>query len=167
MLRELREQIRHGEWLQWLESDVPFTARSAWSYMQLNDWAQRHPVNFQRLAPLGPTKLYLLIRLKPKKLAALLARKRHRVPMSGELRTLAGMTVAELMSVLGALGGHAKRPAARAFSSYRRSVRAVVAAMEELPQHREDLDLGEVSALHSSLLSAAATLAAAFHLPAA
>jgi hypothetical protein len=169
MLRELRTQIRHGEWLRWLESDVPFTSRSAWSYMQLHDWAERHPVNYQRLASLGPTKLYLLIRLKPKNLAALLARKRHRVPMSGQLRTLAGMTVAELKSVLTALsgGGENEAPAARAFSSYRRSVKAVVVAMEELTRHRASIDLSEVNALHASLLTAAAALAAAFHLPAA
>jgi hypothetical protein len=168
MLRELREQIRHGEWERWLESDVPFTPRSAWSYMQLHDWAQRHPVNFQQLAPLGPTKLYLLIRLKPEKLAALLKRKRHLVPMTGKLRSLAGMTVAELMSVLGGLsGGEKPGPADRAFTSYRRSVKAVVAAMDELTRYRQGVDLGEVKAVHATLLSAAAALAVAFGLPAA
>jgi hypothetical protein len=167
-LRELREQIRHGEWLRWLESDVPFTARSAWSYMQLHDWAQRHPVNFEQLSSLGPTKLYLLIRLSPSAFAALLKRKRHRVPETGKLRTLAGMTVAELSSVLRALAGKGteEQPAAaRALGSYRRSVSAVVLAMEELAQHRDHLDLGEVSEVHATLLAAAATLAAAFGLP--
>jgi hypothetical protein len=165
-LRELRGQIRHGEWLRWLESDVPFTPRSAWSYMQLHDWAQRHPVNFQQLAPLGPTKLYFLIRLAPEDLATLLERKRHRVPGSGKLRTLEGMTVAELRAVLGALSGSgaSRPPAERALRSYRRSVKSVVMAMNELTRYRQGVDLGEVRTVHTTLLTAASALAAAFGL---
>jgi hypothetical protein len=167
MLRELREKIPHGEWLGWLETDVPFTPRTAWSYIQLHDWSKTHPVNFEKLASLGPTKLYLLIRLSPKHLTALLARKRHRIPESGKLRTLAGMTVAELITVLRALTGRGRElPAAdRAFASYRRGVNALVAAMDELTRHRASVAVAEVREVHATLVAAAAALAASFGLP--
>jgi hypothetical protein len=77
------------------------------------------------------------------------------------------MTVAELRAVLGALSGNgasSRPPAERALRSYRRSVKSVVMAMDELTQHRQGVDRSEVKAVHTTLLTAASALAAAFGL---
>ncbi len=63
ILVEVQARLDHGEWLLWLDESVPFTQRSAHSYMHLREWAAIHPGPYHKLAPLGPSKIYLLMAL--------------------------------------------------------------------------------------------------------
>lgn len=161
MLAELRDLLPHGEWLRWLDSDVPFTPRIAQVYMHLHAWAQTHQVTFQRIAPLGASKVYLLMRQPGKVLAALLSQDRHRVPDTGKLRTLEGMTFKELLSVVQKKGGSRTLSAAdRALSSYRRRVHALVRATDSLVEHAAALPAPDVRDLAATLREAADALEA-------
>ena len=165
-LRWVRDELQHGEWLRWVEGDVPFTDRSARSYIRLYDWSRTHVAAYQRLAPLGVTKLYLLIRIRGEHLATLLKRKRHTVPGSGAVRTLEGMTYKELVAVVRelAVGSSEQTAAGEALSACRRGVRAVAKAAESLVAHRASVARQDVVALHAALLQTADRLASGYGL---
>ncbi len=59
-MAEVRGRLPHGQWHHWVEEAVPFTPRTVSNYMALAAWAEANPRELERLAWLGPSKLYLL-----------------------------------------------------------------------------------------------------------
>lgn len=161
MLSDLREMVAHGEWLRWLDSDVPLSPRTAQLHMSMHAWAQTHQVIYPRLSALGASKFLLLMRQPGKVLASLLKAQRLRVPGGGKLRTLEGTTFGELLAVVKKRGGGAAlSPATRALSGYRRRVNALVRATSVLVEHAGELPPDDVRALADALRDAAAALEA-------
>jgi len=63
VLREVRGRLPHGQWLDWLDATVPSTHRAAQNYIELAKWAETSPALFERVAPLGASKVFLISRV--------------------------------------------------------------------------------------------------------
>ncbi len=166
ILAEVQEQLDHGEWLSWLDESVPFTQRSAHSYMHLREWAAIHPGLYHKLAPLGPSKVYLLMTLDGQAMRTLLKRKKHRIGDTDKMTTLELMTVRELIMVIAELTGALSEEEAsdKLVGQYRRRVRGVLRATAALAEHSELIDREPMEELYIVLLEAAEQLAELFEL---
>ena len=56
----VRDLLPRGEWRRWIDEALPFTPRTVGNYIMLAQWHEERPQDIERLAHLGPTKLYLL-----------------------------------------------------------------------------------------------------------
>jgi len=166
ILVEVQEQLDYGEWLLWLDESVPFTERSARSYMVLREWTAVHPGLYQQLAPLGPSKLYLLMALDGQTMRALLKRKKHRIGDTEKTTTLELMTVRELIMVIAELTGALSEEEAseKLVGQYRRRVRGVLSATAALAEHSDLIPREPMEELYIVLLEAADQLAELFEL---
>lgn len=50
LLADQKSKLAHGEWLPWLESNVPFTSRTATNYMRV--WSERDRLKSESLSDL-------------------------------------------------------------------------------------------------------------------
>ncbi|MCA9620270.1 MAG: DUF3102 domain-containing protein [Myxococcales bacterium] len=98
-LAMVRAALKHGQWLPWVKEHLPFGAESARRAIELHAFRKGHPEVLAKLAPLGLTKVYLLLGLGPKERDAFVG-KRHVVPSTGYEKAPLEMTVAEMMEVL-------------------------------------------------------------------
>ncbi|MEZ4438899.1 MAG: DUF3102 domain-containing protein [Polyangiaceae bacterium] len=98
-LKAAKAELQHGEWLPWVEKHLPFSESSAKRAIQLFELREGHPEVLAKLAPLGLTKVYVLLKLGPKERDEF-AGKRHVVPSTGYEKAPLEMTVAEMMEVL-------------------------------------------------------------------
>jgi hypothetical protein len=133
--------------------------------MRLHQWRERDPALFAKLRHLGVSKLYVLVQLEPRQLAAMAGKTHFRIPSSGHHKTLAAMTFAQFLEALGAAVGKPKRlvPAATvAMHVVRRAVRRVIRAIAALADFTTMVDRDDVAELHDDLLDAAHHLGAAF-----
>ena len=72
-LREAKELVQHGEWSQWLETNVDYSERTAQNLMRLHEeYAAAKP---QALADLSVTKALSLLALPPMQRESFLAEK--------------------------------------------------------------------------------------------
>jgi hypothetical protein len=166
ILAEVQERLDHGEWLLWLDESVPFTQRSAHSYMHLRQWAAIHPGLYHKLAPLGPSKVYLLMALDGQTMRALLNRKKHRIGDTDKTTTIELMTVRELYVVIAGLTGALSEEEAseKLVGQYRRRVRGLLSATAALAEHSELIPREPMEELYIVLLEAADQLAELFEL---
>ena len=63
-MRQIRAALEHGQWLSWVQTAVPFDARTITRAMRLSEWAEAEPRELARLEHLGPTKLSICILLR-------------------------------------------------------------------------------------------------------
>ncbi|MEZ4441155.1 MAG: DUF3102 domain-containing protein [Polyangiaceae bacterium] len=98
-LMAVKEALAHGEWLPWVEENLPMSAASARRAIQLHEFRGSQPEAFAALRPLGLTKAYALASLPPKERDAFVSQ-RHVVPSSGYEKAPLEMTFAEMMEVL-------------------------------------------------------------------
>ena len=98
-LKAAKAALQHGEWLPWVAKNLPFSAASAKRSIQLFELRKGHPEVLGKLAPLGLTKVYVLLKLGPKERDDFVG-KRHVVPSTGHEKAPLEMTVAEMMEVL-------------------------------------------------------------------
>ncbi len=166
ILEEVRQQLDHGEWLRWLDESVPFTRRSAHSYVHLRQWVVSHPGLYHRLATLGPSKLYLLTALDGQTMRALLRRKKHPIGDGGKTVSLELMTVRELVIVIAQLSGALEEEASpdQLVGQYRRRLRGLLTATAALAEHAEEIPREPMEELYAVLLEAAEQLAELFEL---
>lgn len=167
VLQQVRDRLEHGAWLGWLEGTVPFTARSALNYIELSGWANANGAAFERVAPLGASKVYLMSKLPPAQLEQLLAKPDHLVPGTRRRTTLALMKYAEFMKLL--LQGN--RPAAppidpmvALLGDARSSAKKTIKLMKLLIANKQALDNDAVEDLHDDLVVALQKLSSAFKL---
>ena len=97
-LLAVKGELKHGEWLFWLNDHVPFTAATAKRAIQLWHLSQSDSETFEALRPLGLTKAYKLMSMAPAKRDAFLG-KAHAVP-GGGVQTPLQMTFEQMMAVL-------------------------------------------------------------------
>jgi hypothetical protein len=168
-LRQVQELLEPGTWLGWLEEEVPFTQRSANSYMRLNEWAEEHADDFARFKHLGPTKLYAILTLDWRGLRLLRSRKTHQLPGAARALPLQRMSVAQLYRLVELLGGGSRKDSEIEYvlRGFRQRVTRLQDATDKLVSRRRevgDADLTRVVELREALLEAAGSLEAAFDL---
>ncbi|MEZ4438261.1 MAG: DUF3102 domain-containing protein [Polyangiaceae bacterium] len=98
-LAAVRGALAHGEWLPWVKEHLPFSAESARRAIQLFEFREGHGEVFAKLAPLGLTKVYVLLGMGPKQRDDFVGG-RHVVPSTGHEKAPLEMTFAEMMEVL-------------------------------------------------------------------
>ena len=98
LLLAVKKELKHGDWLFWLNDHVPFTAATAKRAIQLWHLSESDPEAFEALRPLGLTKAYKLMAMAPAERDAFLS-KAHAVPGAG-LKTPVQMTFEQMMAVL-------------------------------------------------------------------
>lgn len=165
--REIRDELPHGQWARWCAEAVPFARQTLSNYMALAAWAEERPQDIEKLAYLGPSKLYLLLPLPPGVRRRLTGRKPIAIP-DGPEKTIDRMTVAELARVTAeevrALPAHKPMPVGRVVGRLRRSISGLDSSAQALIERSNDVDPDEARALHASLLEVAATLRDEFDL---
>lgn len=162
-LGEVAHKLAHGEWLPWLDEEVPYAPRTAQQYIALAEWAAANPSPYLKVAPLGPSKVYLLMRLAPPKLNALLAKTKVKLP-SGKSTTLTLMTAQEVAELVGHQLGGGNPPAADPLAAYQRRVSWLLQATTNLRDLRGQVARDDVAELRDALLEAANRLTTAFKL---
>jgi hypothetical protein len=167
-LIRVRNLLKHGQWLDWVDREVPFTSRSAENYIKLSHFAHGDPARFGKIADLGATKVYLLMSLPPALFDRVLAAKDHLVPSANARKTLAVMTFAELIEVVTTLRGH-RDAGAKLVRDYRRQVRALLRTIDQLVEHSDQIsagDVGDIDDVYDDLLDSVHRLGTIFALEA-
>ena len=166
-MHKVRARLEHGHWLGWLEETVPFTSRSALNYIELAIWAEATPEVFERVAPLGASKVYLLSKLSLAQVEQLLAKAEHTVPGTKRRTTLRLMSYPEFTKLILQRLRPASPPAdpivallAEARSSTNRTKKHI----GRLIASKRALEQEAVAALHDDLVAALQELSAAFKL---
>ena len=159
--REIHDDLPHVQWTRWCAEAVPFARQTISNYMALSRWAESRPKEVEKLAYLGPSKLYLLLPLPPAVRRRLTSRKPISIP-DGGMKTIDLMTVSELARVTAeevrALPEHKPMPIGRVVGRVRRSIAGLDASALALVERADDVDQEEARALHEALLSVARTL---------
>lgn len=167
--QEIHDELPHGQWARWCAEAVPFARQTLSNYMALARWAEERPKEVERLAYLGPSKLYLLLPLPAGVRRRLAGRKPIQVP-GGPLKTIDRMTVSELARVTAdevqALPEHKPMPVGRVVGRVRRSIAGLDASAQALAERAEDVDPDEARALHDALVEVAESLRETFDLEA-
>ncbi len=165
--QEIHDELPHGQWARWCAEAVPFARQTLSNYMALARWAEERPQEVEKLAYLGPSKLYLLLPLPPGVRRRLVGRKPVQVP-EGPLKTVERMTVSELARVTAeetrALPEHRPMPVSRVVGRLRRSIAGLDVSAQALVERAEDVEPEEARALHDALLEVAESLRATFEL---
>jgi len=164
VLHQVRDRLEHGEWLGWLEGTVPFTARSALNYIELSSWANANGAVFERVAPLGASKVYLLSKLPAAQLEQLLAKPDHLVPGAKQRTTLPLMKYGDFMKLLLQLSRPAAPPTdpmVALLADARSSAKKTIRLMKLLSAHKQALDHDAVEDLHDDLVVALQKLSSA------
>jgi|GEM_PF-2492034 len=165
--REIHDELPHGQWARWCDQAVPFARQTLSNYMALARWAEERPKEVEKLAYLGPSKLYLLLPLPPGVRRRLTGRKPIQIPDGGE-KTIERMTVSELARVTAlevrALPDHKPMPVGRVVGRVRRSIAGLDASTQALLERADDVDPDQARALHDSLLELAESLRDQFEL---
>ncbi len=163
--REIHDELPHGQWTRWCGSAVPFARQTISNYMALARWAERRPKEVEKLAYLGPSKLYLLLPLPAAVRRRITGRKAIPIP-DGDAKTVERMTVAELGRVcaqeLRALPEHTPMPVGRVVGRVRRSITGLNASAQALLERADDVGPQEARALHEALLEVARSLRESF-----
>jgi hypothetical protein len=151
-LIRIRTLLKHGQWLDWVEHEVPFTSRSAETYIKLAHFAQGDPLRYGKVADLGATKVYLLMALPPVLFDRVLAAKDHRIPATSKRKALGVMTLAELIEVVSELRSGPRDAGEKLVRDYRRQVHALMRTMDLLIEHDDQVAADELDDLYDHLL---------------
>lgn len=167
VLEKAKARLEHGAWLGWVEAQVPNGKRWAQLSMQLSAWSRANAEMFRRVRWLGSTKVTELMRLEMDRLEALLSRRDHLVPSTGERLTLEVMSVAELQEVL--KGGPGKRgetgqaeAAKKMIAAGRQSVDKTIAFIGWMVANKNAVSAEIAEDVHDDLAVAVAGLATKF-----
>jgi hypothetical protein len=165
MLR-VKANLVHGEWLRWLAEQMPFTHKTVSNYMMLARWSDERPQDIERLAHLGPTKMYLLAPLTPGVRRSLTSRTPIPIPGGGK-KTIDVMTVVELRKVID--GGLATPPVRRlpigeVIQGVTHDMAGLGARLDTLFARKREVDEPTARNVHDGLLALAAEVRAQFDL---
>ena len=154
-MAEVRERLDHGQWRAWATEAVPFTTRTIANYTALAGWSDASPDEVERLAHLGPTKLYLLAGLPARARRRLTSSRPHTLP-DGRRKTIAIMTVAELAELVAGERGLAiaprRPPIDRVLGRMRHRIAGLEAIADELVRRRAEVDGDEALELRNELV---------------
>ena len=163
-IEAVRERLRPGEWLAWIDEELPFTRRTVANYLTLSRWAEEHPQELDRVRPLGPSKLYLLAALPPEDRKRFTGRRAHPIPGSDARKTVDRMTVAELKDVIDGFRrtpGDPRVPIDTLVRSFRSRIAGLDDMADELVSRRRELDHDDIRDLLAEVAELTETLEAA------
>ena len=164
-MRQIRAALDHGHGLSWVQTAVPFDARTITRAMRLSEWAEAEPRELHRLEHLGPTKLSMLAPLPPERRREI-TRRGVPIVIPGHQRpkTIDVMTTVELGQVIGGLVARPapKKPIARVVQGLRHRIAGVDAVVDEVVRRKDEVDEEQASALLEALRAVLAELEAAF-----
>ena len=164
-MRQIRAALEHGQWLSWVQTAVPFDARTITRAMRLSEWAEAEPRELKRLEHLGPTKLSMLAPLPPERRREL-TRRGVPIVIPGHERpkTIDVLTTVELGQVIGGLVARPgpKKPIARVVQGLRHRIAGVDAVVDEVVRRKDEVDEEQASALLEALRTVLAELEEAF-----
>lgn len=160
MLRSIRDRLPPGTWTVWLDEAVPYTARTAQMYMELERWREAHPEDFMRFRHLGPTKLHLLLSAPAKARKHIRGRVRLRIPGADVLKPIDVMTVRELDAVIRDLAPTPPptRPIGTVVAAFEKHLSQLEETTDALIARADEIDRDEALALHERLASIVETL---------
>jgi hypothetical protein len=166
-MAKIRAALPHGQWQRWIEEAVPFTRKTIANYMMLARWAEARPRDLERLAHLGPSKLYLLARVSPADRRRLTSRTPIAIP-GGGTKTIDVMTVVELARVLGPTDMVApstpRIPIARVIEAVEQGIEGLDARVDDLLERRAEVDAEVAEDLRDRLTALVDELESAFDL---
>ncbi len=166
-IAEVRARLPHGQWQHWVAEAVPFTARTVTNYMALAAWADARPQEVDRLAGLGPSKLYLLAGL-PLASRRRLTSSRAFAFADGREKTVGLMTVPELVEAIGEERGlaipEARPPIGRVLGKMRHRIAGLEAIVEQLGNRRDEVGEEEALEMRNELVELVEALDGAFGL---
>jgi hypothetical protein len=164
ILREVRDHLPYGNWLRWIVEQLPFTGRTARRAITLHAYQQKDHALFDKVAPLGVAKAYLLMTLHKTTTQQILKTK-HTIPSTGARKAVRQMSFPELLEIVSKVSAlPASDPAAALVGSYRRQVRRLIHTLDALVDNRAHIREDEVEELHDTLLTATEQFARAFEL---
>ncbi|HHH27507.1 MAG TPA: DUF3102 domain-containing protein [Polyangiaceae bacterium] len=133
-LLEVKQRLKHGQWHPYLQTQVPYDRKTADRAINLYHYRQSHPERFEQLTVMGLTKAYLLIKLPPAELDALM-KGEHFVPLTGAKKPLHLMSKNELISVLFPPEKEDPEPIRALTRGYRSATKALIAQLDRLIDH--------------------------------
>lgn len=164
-MRQIRAALDHGQWLSWVQTAVPFDARTITRAMRLSEWAEAEPRELKRLEHLGPTKLSMLAPLPPERRREL-TRRGVPIVIPGHERpkTIDVLTTVELGQVIGGLVARPapNKPIARVVQGLRHRIAGVDAVVDEVVRRKDEVDGEQAGALLEALRAVLAELEEAF-----
>jgi hypothetical protein len=164
-MRQIRAALDHGQWLAWVQTAVPFDARTIRRAMRLSEWGEAEPREVKRLEHLGPTKLSMLAPLPPERRRELTGRGVPLViPGHERPKTIDVMTTVELGQVIGGLVARpaATKAIAKVVQGLRHRIAGVDAVADELVRRKDEVDGEQASVLLEALRAVLAELEAVF-----
>ncbi|HHH28938.1 MAG TPA: DUF3102 domain-containing protein [Polyangiaceae bacterium] len=133
-LLEVKQRLKHGQWHAYLAKKVPYDRKTADRAIALYHFRQSHPARFEKLAPLGLTKAYLLMDLAPKVIDTMV-KGEHLVPLTGETKPVRLMSKNELMSVLFPPKAEEAEQVTALTRGYRSATKKLIAQLDLLIDH--------------------------------
>jgi hypothetical protein len=163
-MRQIRAALDHGQWLAWVQTAVPFDARTITRAMRLSEWAEAEPRELKRLEHLGPTKLAMLAPLPPDRRRGLTGRVPVVIPGHERPKTIDVMTTVELGQVIGGLVARpaVKKPIAKVVQGLRHRIAGVDAVADELVRRKDEVGGEQANELLEALRAVVAELEEAF-----
>src|SRR5690606_19837117 len=79
-LAAAREIIDHGEGVDWVANELPYTVQTARNYLALREWFQKNRAEFEAFRHLSATKLYRIVRLEEPERTRLKVDKKYPIP---------------------------------------------------------------------------------------
>lgn len=148
LLLDAREHLPHGSFGAYLSARIPYTPKTAERAINLHRFKLKQPALFDKLAPVGLSKAYVLIDLPANTSKALVA-KAHRTS-SGHDKTLMAMTFSEFIEIV--TGGPAEpNPGNPLIKSFRLAGRRLMRALDALVDQRDQIDPDELADLYEEL----------------
>jgi hypothetical protein len=162
-MTKIRELLPPGEFQRWAREAVPFGLRTVRNYLALAAWTDAAPAVMAELAHLGPSKLYRLASLPPRRLRKFVPRTPIPIPGAGA-KTLEMMTVKELDRVIGDLAPVPTPPPAldSIVQGFRHRLAGLGAIAQQLVAHADDVDPTLAGELLAELHGLTETLETAF-----
>jgi hypothetical protein len=136
------------------------------NYIGLATWAKEEPQDFRRLRGLGPSKLYLILTLDPRRGRGRSLEQVLALP-DGRRKTLQDMSYGELEDHLRlglAIPPAPRQPIGKVIQGYRKSIAGLGALTTELAKRRAEIDDDTARKLHDEIAAVLAALDDAFDL---
>lgn len=161
----MREELPHGSFRAYLQKKVPFTPKTAERAVNLHRFKQKQPALFDKLAPVGVSKAYVLIGLPESTIEQLVANT-HTSPTTGANKALLAMTFSEFMGVVtgGPNDSDTDKPLVK---DYRRASRRLVRALDALVDQHHTIDpddIDEIDDIYEELRLTLSRFATTFEL---
>lgn len=147
-LEQLQQHLGFGQWLSWLGTHLPYSARTAQRYVAVARWAAENPEDHEHFAPLGLGKLQLIAGLTPQQRARFRRQQRFGIPGTNTRKTLAQMTHEQLARVIRGPSGLTTEPPAlppsQVLQRFRHRLAGLDVLADQLRTHSDALPVEDI-----------------------